>query len=69
MTMSSDFCFPGLSSVSPGSTRNEVGNDQLTSYIIPPIAEKYAKTILSLPMYNGMTDEEIQYVIDVINNF
>lgn len=34
-----------------------------------PITEKYAKTILSLPMYNGMTDEEIQYVIDVINNF
>lgn len=34
-----------------------------------PITENYAKTILSLPMYNGMTDEEIEYVIDVINNF
>lgn len=34
-----------------------------------PIAEKYAKEVLSLPMYNGMTKEEIDYVIDSINNF
>lgn len=34
-----------------------------------PIAEKYAKEVLSLPMYNGMTDEEQSYVIDTINNF
>lgn len=34
-----------------------------------PIAEKYAKEVLSLPMYNGMTDEEQSYVIDTINSF
>lgn len=34
-----------------------------------PITEKYAKTILSLPLYNGMTSEELDYVIDVINRF
>lgn len=34
-----------------------------------PIAEKYANEVLSLPMYNGMTDEEISIVIDAINQF
>lgn len=34
-----------------------------------PIAEKISATELSLPMYYGMTDEEIQYVIDKINEF
>ena len=34
-----------------------------------PIAEEISETELSLPMYYGMTDEEIQYVIDVINEF
>lgn len=34
-----------------------------------PIAEEISKTELSLPMYYGMTDEDIQYVIDVINRF
>lgn len=34
-----------------------------------PITEQYAKEVLSLPFYNGMTDEEIQYVIDVVNAF
>ena len=34
-----------------------------------PIAEKISRTQLSLPMYYGMTDEEIQYVIDSINEF
>ena len=34
-----------------------------------PIAEEISKTILSLPMYYGMTDEQIDYVIDVINKF
>lgn len=34
-----------------------------------PITEKYAKTVLSLPMYNGMTEEERQYVVDVINRY
>lgn len=34
-----------------------------------PIAEEISATELSLPMYYGMTDEEIQYVIDCVNNF
>lgn len=34
-----------------------------------PITEKYAKTVLSLPLYNGMTEEEQKFVIDAINTF
>lgn len=34
-----------------------------------PIAEQYADEVLSLPMYNGMTDQEQQMLIDTINNF
>ena len=34
-----------------------------------PIAEKISATELSLPMYYGMTDEEISYVIDAVNSF
>lgn len=34
-----------------------------------PIAERYADEVLSLPMYNGMTEEEQETVIDAINNF
>lgn len=31
-----------------------------------PVAERFAQEVLSLPMYNGMTLEEQQYVIDTI---
>lgn len=34
-----------------------------------PIAEEISATELSLPMYYGMTDEEIQYVVDAVNAF
>lgn len=34
-----------------------------------PVAEEISRTELSLPMYYGMTDEEIQYVVDAINEF
>ena len=34
-----------------------------------PITEQYAKTVLSIPLYNGMTAEEQTYVIDAINSF
>lgn len=34
-----------------------------------PIAETYAKEVLSLPMYNGITDEELSTVISAINEF
>lgn len=34
-----------------------------------PITEKLSRTELSLPMYYGMTDEEISYVIDNINRW
>ena len=34
-----------------------------------PITERYANTVLSIPLYNGMTKEEQDYIIDVINKF
>ena len=34
-----------------------------------PMTEKYAKEMLSLPIYNGMTDDEVKYVVDVINKY
>ena len=32
-----------------------------------PLTEKYADEVLSLPIFNGMTDEEINFVIEVCN--
>ncbi len=34
-----------------------------------PIAEEISRTVLSIPMYYGMTDEEISDVIEAINRF
>lgn len=34
-----------------------------------PVAEEISKTELSIPMYYGMTDDEIQYVIKNLNEF
>lgn len=34
-----------------------------------PITEQYAKEVLSIPLYNGMTEEEQTWVIDSINAF
>lgn len=34
-----------------------------------PVTEHYADTVLSIPMYNGMTKEEQDYVIEIINQF
>ena len=34
-----------------------------------PIAEEISRTVLSIPMYYSMTDEEVDYVIDMINKF
>ena len=34
-----------------------------------PVAEKFADEVLSLPMFNAMTAEEIGFVVDVINKF
>ena len=34
-----------------------------------PICEKYADEVLSLPMYNGMSSEEQDYVIEKINSY
>ncbi|WP_029323427.1 DegT/DnrJ/EryC1/StrS family aminotransferase [Butyrivibrio sp. AE3004] len=34
-----------------------------------PITERYAETVLSIPLYNGMTKEEQDYVIKCINEF
>lgn len=34
-----------------------------------PITENNADTLISLPLYDGMTEEEIMYVINVINRY
>lgn len=34
-----------------------------------PYTEKLAETVLSIPMYNGMTKEEQDYVIEALNDF
>lgn len=34
-----------------------------------PIAEKYANEVLSIPMYNGITKEEQDFVIEKLNSF
>lgn len=34
-----------------------------------PITKRYADTVLSLPMYFGMSEEQQSYVVDVINSF
>ena len=34
-----------------------------------PITEKYADSVLSIPLYNGMTEEEQNYIIETINKF
>ncbi|MCR5356433.1 MAG: DegT/DnrJ/EryC1/StrS family aminotransferase [Lachnospiraceae bacterium] len=34
-----------------------------------PITEACADEVLSIPMYNGITEEEVGYVVDVLNEF
>ena len=34
-----------------------------------PLAEKIANEVLSLPMWYGMKDEEVNYIIDIVNNW
>lgn len=34
-----------------------------------PIAEEISKTVLSIPMYYGMSDDEVKYIVEIINNF
>ena len=34
-----------------------------------PVTEKYAQTVLSIPLYNGMTEEEQMKVISAINSY
>lgn len=34
-----------------------------------PVTERYAKTVLSIPLYNGLTEEEQDYVIEKLNAF
>lgn len=41
-------------------------NEHLAS---TPVSRKIAATQLSLPLYIGMTDEEIDYVIEAVNSF
>lgn len=34
-----------------------------------PITENYSKTVLSLPLYNGMEEAEMDYIINAVNSF
>lgn len=34
-----------------------------------PITEHMAKTVLSLPMFNGMREDEVQYVVETVNAY
>ena len=34
-----------------------------------PITEEYANTVMSLPLYTGMTEEEQDYLIEILNKF
>ena len=34
-----------------------------------PVAERMAKSVLSLPMFNGMKEEEVRYVIETVNGY
>ena len=34
-----------------------------------PITESYAKTVLSIPLFNGLTKEEQDYVIEALNEY
>ena len=34
-----------------------------------PITEHYSDTIISLPLFEGMTDDEIEYVIEIVNSY
>lgn len=34
-----------------------------------PIAEEISRTVLSIPMYYGMTEDQVSYVIEAINHF
>ena len=34
-----------------------------------PIAEKLAQQMLSLPLYPGMTDDQISYVCDIVKRY
>jgi dTDP-4-amino-4,6-dideoxygalactose transaminase len=34
-----------------------------------PVAKRYAEQVLSLPMYYGITDDQIDYVVDCVNTF
>ena len=36
-------------------------------FVVGCLAERYADEVLSLPMYNGMTEEEQTFVIEAIN--
>lgn len=34
-----------------------------------PITEEYSRSVLSIPLYNGMTNEEVDYIISALNGF
>lgn len=52
----------------PIHKQNAYKNEPLSKENLP-IAEELSSSVLSIPMYYGMTEDEIGYVIDALNNF
>jgi len=49
--------------------RSECYRHYKWSNIDLPITEEYSDEIVSLPLYNGMSEEELDYVIKCVNGF
>lgn len=70
-------CGPPLSRRQPPAFHNRAGqtrplqryNKQKGPKGALPLAEEISATELSLPMFYGMTDAQVQAVIDAVNDF
>ena len=48
--------------------KQEIYQKQYSKYVLP-ICEKMAEELVSLPIEPNMTDEQVEYVIEQVNNF
>lgn len=52
----------------PTAIHKQIAYNEYSSYKLP-ISEEIASQVVSLPLFYGMTDEQIDYVINAINNY
>ncbi len=52
----------------PIPIHKQLAYSELNNYSLP-IAEEISSTILSIPMFYGISDDQINYVIEALNNF